>query len=125
MIFRDLSERAVGKMERADLARATEEPASPIEPFEFHGCHCAVASFVGRPPWELHTEGDELLHVLAGTTRLTIHQDGAEVSRELHAGDLAIVPRGCWHNNDAPHGVTLLFMTPKSGNEHSWDAPAR
>jgi len=36
-----------------------------------------------------------------------------------------IVPQGCWNSNDAPDGVTMLFMTPTDGNEHSWDDPVR
>ena len=57
-IVRDLSARSV-----ADLAHVSKEPTSPIEPFEFHGCYCAAASFKGSPPWELHTTGDELRYI--------------------------------------------------------------
>ena len=46
MIVHDLSTDAVGKMIRSDLAGATEEPPSQIEPFDFHGCICGVASFI-------------------------------------------------------------------------------
>jgi hypothetical protein len=67
----DLSPEAVKRMVRVDLANASEEPASPIGTFEFHGCTCGVASFSGRPPWELH-KADELLHILAGETELTV-----------------------------------------------------
>jgi len=123
MITRDLSPRAVEAMARIDLAHVTEEPPSAIEPFEFHGCLCGIASIVGRPPWELHTGGDELLQVLSGRTRLTIREPGGEIVRDLNAGDLAIVPKGCWHNNDAPAGVTVLYMTPMTGNRNSWDDP--
>ena len=123
MIVRDLSSRVVDDMPRVNLANATEEPESPIEPFEFHGCFCAVASFVGRPPWERHTTGDELIHVLAGATTLTVREGGFESRRELRAGEIAVVPMGCWHNNNAPDGVTLLFMTPREGNQHSWSDP--
>jgi quercetin dioxygenase-like cupin family protein len=125
VIVHDLSLEAVGRMTRVDLATVTEEPASPIGEFEFHGCVCGVASFTGRPPWELHTAGDELLHVLAGECQLTVRQDGKEVTRGLRAGDLVVVPQGCWHSNDAPHGVTMLFMTPNDGNRHSWDDPSQ
>jgi len=38
---------------------ALGRPDGAIEPFEFHGCDCGVASFKGQPPWELHTAGDE------------------------------------------------------------------
>jgi hypothetical protein len=68
MIVHDLSTDAVSKMIRSDLARATEEP------FDFHGCICGVASFIGRPPWEFHSSDDELLHVLSGSSQLTVRQ---------------------------------------------------
>lgn len=123
MIVQDLSPEAVRQMTRIDLATATEEPASAVETFAFHGCICGVASFTGRPPWELHTAGDELLQILDGSSRLTVRIDGETVVRELRAGDLAVVPKGCWHNNDAPAGVTMLYMTPSDGNRHSWDDP--
>jgi mannose-6-phosphate isomerase-like protein (cupin superfamily) len=123
LVVHDLSPDAVARMVRLNLAELTEEPPSPIDTFEFHGCTCGVASFVGRPPWELHTTGDELLHVLAGASRLVVRTADGESTRLLRAGDLAIVPRGCWHRNDAEDGVTMLFMTPHSGNSHSWDDP--
>src|SRR6516225_2211236 len=56
-IVRDLSARSVAAWPTVDLAHVSKEPASPIEPFEFHGCYCAAASFKGNPPWELHTTG--------------------------------------------------------------------
>jgi mannose-6-phosphate isomerase-like protein (cupin superfamily) len=122
VIVYDLGLDAVGKMTRIDLATATEEPPSAIAPFEFHGCTCGVASFIGRPPWEFHAD-DELLHVLSGSSRLTVRREGEEEVRTLRAGDLAIVPKGCWHRNDAPDGVTMLYMTPTDGGRHSWDDP--
>jgi mannose-6-phosphate isomerase-like protein (cupin superfamily) len=123
VIVHDLSPDAVSKMVRVDLASATEEPPSPIGSFDFHGCVCGVGSFVGRPPWELHPAGDELLHILAGECQLTVREERGEMTRTLHPGDLVIVPSGCWHTNDAPGGVTMLFMTPREGNRHSWQDP--
>jgi mannose-6-phosphate isomerase-like protein (cupin superfamily) len=123
LVVHDLSADAVARMARVNLAELTEQPPSPIGHFDFHGCLCGVASFVGSPPWELHTTGDELLHVLAGESRLVVRNAEGESMRVLRAGDLAIVPRGCWHRNDAADGVTMLFMTPKNGNSHSWDDP--
>jgi len=119
----DLSAAAVGRMTPVDLVGLEKEPPSPIGHFDFHGCVCGVASFIGQPPWELHNGGDELFHVLSGETRLTVRSNGAEETRLLHEGDVALVPSGCWHRNHAAMGVTLLFMTPREGNEHSWDHP--
>src|SRR6516162_11361869 len=107
-IVRDLSARSVAAWPTVDLAHVSKEPASPIEPFEFHGCYCAAASFKGNPPWELHTTGDELLYILAGSSSLTVRGPEGEMLRNLRAGDLVVVPKGCWHRNDAPEGVTML-----------------
>src|SRR5437899_1358142 len=96
-----------------DLASATEEPPSPIGNFDFHGCLCGVGSFVGRPPWELHPAGDEVLHILAGERQLSLREERREITRTLS-----------WHSNDAPGGVTMLFLTPRDGNRHSWQDPA-
>jgi len=111
-------------MDQVDLAALNAEPDSEIEVFDFHGCGVGVSAFRGRPPWEIHSGGDELLLILAGQSRLTVlDADGGETVRELTAGQLVVVPQGHWHSNDAPAGVTMLWLTPASGNEHSWDAP--
>ena len=123
MISHDLSSNAVREMARVDLATATEEPPSPIGQFPFHDCVCGIGAFIGRPPWEQHTSGDELLHILSGEAQLTILEGEDEVTRELRAGDLVVVPQGCWHSNNAPNGVTMLYVTPSDGNRHSRDDP--
>jgi uncharacterized cupin superfamily protein len=123
MIIRDLSSEAVSQMVRVDLATVSEEPPSPTGTFEFHDCTVGVGSFSGRPPWELHTGGDELLHILAGESELTVLEEGGPVTRSLRTGDLAVVPRNCWHSNNAPGGVAMLYMTPSTGNRHSFDDP--
>ena len=115
---------AVAKMMRTDLAHATEEPPSPIGYIDFHGCKCGISSFIGRPPWERHV-GDELLHILDGECDLTIRHPSGDEIRTLRAGDLVIVPHDCWHNADAPSGVTMLFMTPTEGSSGSWDDPGK
>jgi uncharacterized cupin superfamily protein len=123
MIIRDLSSEAVAQMVLVDLATVSEEPPSPIGTFQFHDCTVGVGAFSGRPPWELHTDGDELLHILAGESELTMLEEGGPVTRWLRTGDLAVVPQNCWHSNNAPEGVTMLYMTPIAGNRHSWDEP--
>ena len=84
----------------------------------------AETNFKGNPPWELHTTGDELLYILAGSTSLTVREPEGETLRTLRAGDLVVVAKGCWHRNDAPEGVTILFMTPREGSQHRWEDPA-
>jgi uncharacterized cupin superfamily protein len=125
MIVHDLGVESVEQMVPVDLETTEGEPPSPIGYFDFHGCVCGIGSFRGRPPWELHTAGDELLHILAGESELTVLEPGGASIRRLVAGDLVLVPTGCWHSNNAPEGVTMLFMTPKEANQHSFDDPRR
>jgi mannose-6-phosphate isomerase-like protein (cupin superfamily) len=119
----DLSADAVARMARVDLATVDRKPDSLVGPFDFHGCDCGVASFVGQPPWELHNGGDELIHILAGEVELTVLTGLAAETRRLKVGDLAVVPQGRWHRNNAASGVTILFLTPREGGQHSWDDP--
>ncbi len=72
-----------------------------------------AGSFAGLSPWERHTAGDELVHVLSGETTLTILGDDGPQALEMKAGMLAVVPRGCWHRLHAPEGVTVLTATPQ------------
>ena len=123
MIVHHLDAESVARITPVDLATAEEEPPSPIGYFDFHDCLCGVGSFTGRPPWELHTAGDELLHILAGQSELTVLGPSGPVVRRLVAGELVVVPKGCWHRNDAPVGVTMLFMTPKHANRQSVSDP--
>lgn len=123
LIVHDLSQDTVRQMARADLATAERPPDSPIGEFVFGGCTGAVGSFVGRPPWERHDEGDELLLVLSGSSQLTVLEESGPVSLTIEPGTLVVVPQGRWHNNDAPDGVTMLHLTPTEGNQHSWEEP--
>ena len=123
MIIHDLSPEAVTQMTQVDLSQVTERPGSPIGEFAFHDCRIGVGSFVGCPHWERHNGGDELLFVLAGRSNLTVVDEDGEVTRPVGAGTLVVVPQGRWHSNDAPDGVTMLYVTPREGNEHSSTRP--
>jgi mannose-6-phosphate isomerase-like protein (cupin superfamily) len=123
VIVHDLGREAVAKMLQVDLTTLEAEPDSPIGNFSFHGCTGGVAAFRGQPPWEFHQNGDELLFILAGHSHLTVLEDGEKMSHMLGVGQLAIVPKGRWHSNYAPDGVTMLWITPSEGNQHSWDEP--
>jgi mannose-6-phosphate isomerase-like protein (cupin superfamily) len=123
IVVHDLDPESITRLIQVDLATVDAEPDSPIGNFSFHGCTGGVAAFRGRPPWEFHRGGEELLLILAGQSELTVIQDGSRTVRTLSAGQLAIVPQGHWHSNNAPDGVTMLWITPNEGNEHSWDEP--
>jgi mannose-6-phosphate isomerase-like protein (cupin superfamily) len=72
-----------------------------------------AGSFAGSSAWERHDHGDELVHVLAGETRLTILAHDGDQQLHLSAGMLTVVPQGCWHRFEAPGGVTVLTATPQ------------
>ena len=125
VIVHDLSPEAVRAMTQVDLARVTERPGSPIGEHAFGDCQFGIGSFVGCPHWERHNGGDELLFVLAGTSNLSILEDGVVHTQAVGAGSLVVVPQSHWHSNDAPDGVTMLYVTPRDGNEHSSTRPDR
>jgi len=77
---------------------------------EWNGCTVGVVRFSGETPWERHAE-DELLHVLEGEVEVTILRDGVRVNGAARAGQLVVVPRGCWHRQTARATTTLLFVT--------------
>jgi len=69
--------------------------------------------FAGKGAWERHMKGDELVHILDGSTTLDIVAgDGPLQSFSLRAGMVAIVPLGAWHRFRSPDGVTLMTATP-------------
>ena len=120
----NLDHDAVAKMIQSDLASLDREPESPIWDFSFHVCTGGVAAFIGRPPCEYHDQGDELLFILAGESELTVLEKDSRSTWNLSAGHLAIVPRDHWHSNNEPGGVTMLWITPREGNEHCWEEPS-
>lgn len=77
-----------------------------------------AGSFDGESPWERHGNGDELVQVLNGSTRLSILTDEGRTDLDMTEGMVTIVPKGCWHKFIAPDGVTLMTMTP-TPTDHS------
>ncbi len=84
-----------------------------------------AGSFEGESPWERHINGDELVHVLTGETRLTILTPEGRTVLEMKAGMLTVVPQGCWHKFHAPSGVTVLTMTPQPTDLSTADDPTQ
>ncbi len=84
-----------------------------------------AGTFAGESPWERHNNGDELVQILKGATRLTIlTADGKEHVLEMKAGMLTVVPRGSWHKFQAPDGVTELTATPQPTDHSATDPRA-
>jgi mannose-6-phosphate isomerase-like protein (cupin superfamily) len=123
VIVHHLDPETVGKLTQVDLASLDAEPDSSIQSFSFHGCTGGVTAFRGRPPWEFHGGGEELLFILSGRSELTVLGPGGPTVSTLRPGHLALVPAGHWHSNDAPDGVTMLWITPDEGNRHSREEP--
>ena len=72
-----------------------------------------VAKFSGNGAWERHPNGEELVQIVEGETRLHIIIDDQPQTHELRAGMLVVVPQGAWHRFEAPDGVCLMTATPK------------
>jgi mannose-6-phosphate isomerase-like protein (cupin superfamily) len=72
-----------------------------------------ITKFAGKGAWERHLKGDELVHILDGSTTLDIVTgDGPPQSLALRAGMMAVVPPGAWHRFRSSDGVTLMTATP-------------
>jgi quercetin dioxygenase-like cupin family protein len=82
-----------------------------------------AGSFDGESPWERHRNGDELVQILEGETRLTILTGDGRTELEMKAGMVTVVPRGCWHKFDAPNGVTVMTMTPQPTDHTTAEDP--
>lgn len=72
-----------------------------------------TTKFAGEGGWERHRNGDELVHILDGTTTLYLMTAEGLQTLALGAGMIAIVPQGVWHRFDSPDGVTLMTATPQ------------
>ena len=72
-----------------------------------------TAKFAGTSAWERHTQGDEIVQIIEGTTTLNLVTEEGRQSLSLSAGMLAIVPRNAWHQFVAPDGVCVLTATPQ------------
>jgi mannose-6-phosphate isomerase-like protein (cupin superfamily) len=72
-----------------------------------------TTKFSGKGAWERHMKGDELVHVLDGSTTLDIVTgDGPPQSLALRAGMVAVVPQDAWHRFRSSEGVTVMTATP-------------
>ena len=82
-----------------------------------------AGSFEGESPWERHTKGDELVHILAGETRLTLLTEDGPQELVMTSGMLTVVPQGTWHRFQAPDGVTVLTVTPQPTDHSTAEDP--
>jgi uncharacterized cupin superfamily protein len=68
--------------------------------------------------WEVHPNGEELVHVISGKLTLIQDIDGEHRSVQLAAGDAAINPAGVWHTAKTAEPTTALFITAGKGTLH-------
>jgi mannose-6-phosphate isomerase-like protein (cupin superfamily) len=77
-----------------------------------------VGHWAGESPWERHPVGDEIVMIIDGGTTLYFMTDGKEMSSELCAGDLVVVPQNTWHRFVTPESVKVMSVTPQP-TEHT------
>jgi len=87
---------------------------------DFLDCGVFLGSFNGNAGWERHMKGDELVHLMSGSTQFDIIIEGEKQTLELSAGMLVVVPRACWHRFRSETGVTLLTATPQHDEIHTF-----
>ena len=85
---------------------------------DFRDCGVFLGSFDGVAGWERHMKGDELVHVVGGSTQFDIIIDDDLQTLDLSAGMLVVVPQACWHRFRSTDGVTVLTATPQHDEEH-------
>ena len=79
-----------------------------------------VTRFTGLTPWELHPDGDELLHILDGEVDVTVLAPDGLVQFTIQAGSVCVIPQGLWHRQLPRPIVTLLSATPTETTEISF-----
>lgn len=72
-----------------------------------------TTKFSGEGGWEWHRNGEGIVHILDGETIVHLMTEAGPETLELHAGMIAVVPRGAWHQFSCPGGVTLMTVTPQ------------
>jgi mannose-6-phosphate isomerase-like protein (cupin superfamily) len=98
---------------RTPQTTSADRPGTSAQLAPYRDGALFTARFSGKSAWERHMQGDELVHILDGSTTLDIAAgDGPPQSFSLRAGTIAVVPQGAWHRFRSPEGVTLMTATP-------------
>lgn len=85
---------------------------------DFKNADIYFGGFDGNAGWERHPAGDELVHIIAGSTEFDIIVDDEIETLQLSAGNVVIVPKSCWHRFRSSDGVTVMTATPKGEEPH-------
>ncbi len=104
---------------------STTEDAEDVfaELFSFNNGAVFAGSFTGYSEWERHRNGDEIVHVIAGETDLTIMKDDGPETLNLSAGSITVVPVGHWHRFRSSSGVSFLTAAPQPTGHAIVDDP--
>jgi len=65
--------------------------------------------------WEMHPEGDEILHLVEGGIDLVVEDANGEMCMPLPPGQSCVVERGTWHRLLLRAPSRLMFLTPAGG----------
>lgn len=68
--------------------------------------------------WEMHPAGDEVLALLSGRVTVVLEQDGDDREIDLDAGEICVVPRGCWHRVKVRQAGEMMFITAGEDTAH-------
>ena len=84
----------------------------------FKDANVYFGGFDGNAGWERHPAGDELVHIIAGSTKFDIIVGDEIETLNLQAGNVVIVPKAAWHRFRSKNGVTVMTATPKGEEPH-------
>ncbi len=68
--------------------------------------------------WEVHPEGDEIVHVTAGDLELVLEEQGRERRVRAGAGQTIVVPKGAWHRAIVHAPGAAVHVTYGKGTDH-------
>ncbi len=81
-----------------------------------------VGHYSGSSEWERHSQGDEIVMVIEGTTTVILMADGTQERIDMQADDLVVVPQGTWHRFENSTDLKVLTVTPQP-TDHQLDTP--
>ncbi len=67
--------------------------------------------------WEMHPEGDEVIHLSEGEVRLLLEREGVASVVEMKGRCTAVIPRGAWHTVQVIQPARALLITMGAGTQ--------
>ena len=81
-----------------------------------------VGFYSGSSEWERHSNGDEIVMCLEGSTTLVLFVDKVEERVELFEKEIAVVPANTWHRFENSEKLKVMTVTPQP-TDHSLEPP--